>query len=93
MLKLEDQGVHCPCYAKYNPYSNLFYFHCFYILIYKNNDTAQYNNNTVIIIFNIFLCLLNNILNTDPNNAQHSVPVKPTNANKNAKNTNIGTSL
>jgi hypothetical protein len=54
---------------------------------------AQYNNNIAIIIFNIFPCLLNNILNIDPNNTQHSVPVHPTNVNKNAKNTNIGTSL
>jgi hypothetical protein len=60
-------------------------------IIYRNNDTAQYNNNIAIIIFNTFPCLLNNILNIEPNNAQHIVPVNPTNANKNAKNTNIRT--
>jgi hypothetical protein len=54
---------------------------------------VQYNNNIAIIIFNILPCLINNILNNEPNNAQHSVPANPTNANKNAKNTNIGSSL
>jgi hypothetical protein len=72
--------------------SHLFCLHYSHIAIYKNNDTAQYNNNTAIIIFNIFPCFLNNILNAEPSNAQHIEPVNPTNANKNAKNTSIGSS-
>jgi hypothetical protein len=60
---------------------------------YKNNDTAQYSNNIAIIIFSIFPCLLNTMLNNEPNNAQHIVPVNPTNDNKNANAINMGISL
>jgi hypothetical protein len=60
---------------------------------YKNNDTAQYNNNIAIIILSIFPCLLNTILNNEPNNAQHIEPVNPTNDNKKANAIKRGISL
>jgi hypothetical protein len=60
---------------------------------HKNNDTMQYSNNTIIIAFNIFPCLLNNILNIDPNNAQHIVLANATNANKKSNAIKTGTAV
>jgi hypothetical protein len=65
----------------------------FFHIFHKNNDAAQYSNNNTIIIFTTFPCLLNNILNNEPNNAQHIVPVNPINVSKSAKNSNMGISL
>jgi len=50
-----------------------------------NSEMIQYNNNSAIIIFRIFPCFSNIMLNIEPNAAQHSVDINPVNASKNAK--------
>jgi len=55
-----------------------------------NNDIMQYSNNRAMIIFRIFPCFMNRILNNEPNNAQAFNAVNPTNAKKTENSSNTG---
>ncbi len=55
------------------------------ICIYRNSETAQYTSSKAIIVFTALSFLIRKRWNTEPNNDQQQVAVKPTRARNTVK--------